>query len=968
MVGNREVERLLKSGVGQAELASGSSVQEVLRSPGQPLDAATRAFMEPRFGHDFSDVPRHSSTTRDIPARLVVGAPHDKFEEEADSRAVQVARMPAPLGANRYDFSSVRIHTDARAAESARAVNALAYTVGRDLVFGAGMYQPGTIAGNNLLAHELAHVIQQGHARPEVGVALNISQPRESVNSQANAAVSSGIRTPAVARGRVPVSNTLWRKPAPPPAVKPFYQEALDALAEERKQIITIVRSQIIPESVPLLEKLVALCEAIDRGATADVTSALDDFLGSNTRHLPLSTPSPGLVAEMTRRMLMLGLSAESQKLRQWGVAREKDVSPGYYEGYAAEIYAWQRIKDRLLEQIPETGGAAALKALDALLLFFQQLHQERFALDSTQIEKDQKRRAELFDNYFVQREKTISVYAAELVSEMREIFIGIQTAFQVMLDEAVDDLTHGRGSAMLEKAKDRLENKLLGLIEPKDKGQAVTGVPVETTRSEFKPGGGVHYDYFAKTESAKKKRSVKIEFYDREQMPSLASEMRSDFGDVFLARRRQIALIEEIYGLQKDAKGQPTAETKENVAAIAKLGAEGLHLHSDDDWRKFVKEKFELREATDGPEKALVAVIDLLEKYLRVFTTHTPYNIEDFGDNLLTKTFPRDLAGRLIHDCGVYALRTAYILSLLRDHPKLHLRFRYIVMPLHVGLIITGDNLPIFLANNGSIARYTPADAKKLREEWNKLDEAGAEATPKKPATEARFVGELAAEAFISGVDLPYKEIEVVKGAGSPAVIKAQMWQQYTREVAPSADKLFTPSVKDPKSPNYQFYLRYLKLLELLKNHYNQSIVPFWNVTASHLWDQHKEGITRAFTSWQQAAAQKKDETKKTYNTVISKYDTQLRAAYKPVQDATKPISDEQTAMQDYIASHPDLFAPGVEVKSAERVKMMFFGAFGIVGTQWDEAIFRHLDDLKSGSSIDAPFAKPENKLLPIN
>src|SRR5262249_3972557 len=183
-----------------------------------------------------------------------------------------------------------------------------------------------------------------------------------------------------------------------------------------------------------------------------------------------------------------------------------------------------------------------------------------------------------------------------------------------------------------------------------------------------------------------------------------------------FLARRRQILLIEEIYGLQKDDKGNLTSETKENAAAMARLGAEGLRLHNDDDWRKFVVAKFELREATEGREKALIAVMDLLEKYMRVFTSHTPYNIEDFGDNLLTKTFPRDLAGRLIHDCGVYGLRMAYILSLLRDHPKLHLRFRYVVMPVHVGLLITRDGLPTYLVNNDAIMRYTPADVAALR------------------------------------------------------------------------------------------------------------------------------------------------------------------------------------------------------------------------------------------------------------
>lgn len=60
-----------------------------------------------------------------------------------------------------HDFSEVRVHADARAAESARAVNALAYTVGRDVVFDTDRYAPATAGGRMLLAHELTHVVQQ---------------------------------------------------------------------------------------------------------------------------------------------------------------------------------------------------------------------------------------------------------------------------------------------------------------------------------------------------------------------------------------------------------------------------------------------------------------------------------------------------------------------------------------------------------------------------------------------------------------------------------------------------------------------------------------------------------------------------------------------------------------------------------------------------------------------------------------
>lgn len=66
--------------------------------------------------------------------------------------------MEARLG---HDFSRVRVHTDTNAAASAQAVNALAYTVGNQIVFGAGQYTPATARGQRLLAHELTHVVQQ---------------------------------------------------------------------------------------------------------------------------------------------------------------------------------------------------------------------------------------------------------------------------------------------------------------------------------------------------------------------------------------------------------------------------------------------------------------------------------------------------------------------------------------------------------------------------------------------------------------------------------------------------------------------------------------------------------------------------------------------------------------------------------------------------------------------------------------
>jgi hypothetical protein len=144
-------------------------VHEVLRSPGQPLDAETRAFMEPRFGHDFSQIQLRTIGSNLLHHKLTVGRPDDQYEQEVNRAADAIMSAPAVKEddvCSISGFSHVRLHTDSAAAESARIVHARAYTVGQDVVFGAGQYAPATSAGQRLLAHELGHVVQQRNGAP----------------------------------------------------------------------------------------------------------------------------------------------------------------------------------------------------------------------------------------------------------------------------------------------------------------------------------------------------------------------------------------------------------------------------------------------------------------------------------------------------------------------------------------------------------------------------------------------------------------------------------------------------------------------------------------------------------------------------------------------------------------------------------------------------------------------------------
>jgi len=159
-------------------------VHDVLCSPGKPLEPSTRAFMEPRFGHD---------------------------------------------------FSQVRVHTGPQVAESATSVRARAFTFGNHVVFAPGEYQPLTRVGKSLLAHELTHFVQQSNG---IQAKLAVSQPGDPYELEADR-VARAIDQDALFSPSKAAGVGLMRQVDVPPGVEtvPPVAEPVKSATEEDENV-----------------------------------------------------------------------------------------------------------------------------------------------------------------------------------------------------------------------------------------------------------------------------------------------------------------------------------------------------------------------------------------------------------------------------------------------------------------------------------------------------------------------------------------------------------------------------------------------------------------------------------------------------------------------------------------------------------------------------------------------------------
>lgn len=278
-----------------------------LRLLGLPLDPETGTFTRPRSGHNFSQIAIYSRAPRDVQPKLkdtkLTPPAAAVYEQEADRVAAEVTRVPEPKGGSGeqaegnkrtierpvqrkttvgeslairqeldpqtqsqrsdqplssreraffeprfgHDFSRVRIHSDARSAEMADAVNAEAFTVGHNIYFGRGRLTPGRRESDRLLAHELTHVVQQSHTGPALQPKLTITGKAGDV-SRAIALLNGGLGSfyyvSVDSSGQVkmdPVRAAHTSSATGPSAQVRALADRLDIIIKDSKDVITTI-------------------------------------------------------------------------------------------------------------------------------------------------------------------------------------------------------------------------------------------------------------------------------------------------------------------------------------------------------------------------------------------------------------------------------------------------------------------------------------------------------------------------------------------------------------------------------------------------------------------------------------------------------------------------------------------------------------------------------------------------------
>jgi hypothetical protein len=651
-------------------------------------------------------------------------------------------------------------------------------------------------------------------------------------------------------------------------------------------------------------------------------------------------------------RTFLVGLEAASRDLRseflRRGNGRYFSDNDGSLirPGFAPEIEVFTKIVDDMIANVRLDNAENAEMSVDRLVRTYRLLTREARALAHAKTPRKQTPLGPdlSYASSIQSSTQGESAFYNELVILSAKLVTPINLAFQVLLDDALASTRKGGTTDALIRAKKALEARIEPALNFSDKKLAsrdvvdtdFLGKELAATRSSFRGGkGGTYHDIFGA------KRDIGFSYFDITQ--SLGDEKSLQVLRIFKTRELQIAFLDTLHNGPARSAAK-AAVSKSNPELLKELG--GLDLEKDDAWRTFLLRHFEERKKELGnDELALRATITLFQNYLSAFTISTPYNIDDSGDNYLRRTFPRALTGQLVHDCGVYALRVAYTLSTVRD--RLGANFRAIMLPHHIGLIISVKNGAAYVIHNKNITYVSKDEVDDLVTKWSNLDEQGNRRKVPLTSDRDRALAEAAASLFIVRTDIPYRPVQVSTATSGDALME-DLWTMFQTEIKTDVLK---PS-KNVAQPG----LLYLAALDATKRAYNARLVPFWNAVGpdkARPFIEKLKNTTANDPNRKQLLVDYRTELVAVFGKVTQQYDT--TSPIKGPSDNSQVMAEYENAQaerdkaSDMINKDPQMIAAGASLAPWRRFNL----ELKALADMW-----KYLDDhLPNTGKLNPPF-----------
>ncbi|MDR6633831.1 hypothetical protein J2X72_002631 [Phyllobacterium sp. 1468] len=736
-----------------------------------------------------------------------------------------------------------------------------------------------------------------------------------------------------------------------------FYKEVDDAIARNPPDVGDLV----------VLKQLCEAVEADDKPAVARLTRDLVKLAGQED---PLHAISYELFHALMARILLRGWFEEFDLLINWPQTRFGSKNKRIANNWGG-IITIAKDQPQSVELLTgsnrEKEWQRALNGLDGAMRHFAKVDLPPAARMGAPPEGPS------FDE---------RVLPEQLLETIEQFYRVLQMLFQQLLELALAKLERDNNDVVgLRKLQD-LQLSLWKLLTTKDipkdfkAGKALDDLKTQNDRrtiilnktirvTEFRYGRGrAKLHRFLDAFPPHNARSVIFNSLDRDDkdQPDVRGER---IGSIQVSRDRQLAYFLVTYGHTWDPNERPTPAHLFRRALIKGRHGGRLRLVENDELITFLYSFFAetlaefTRQATTAAEKSKAPVnawretVDTASVYFGQVTTHSRLNLTEGPPNYLTHAFPRNLIGRLLHDCGVHAVRSAYVLlSVLNringSHAELAggIHARWVRLPLHVGMLIQTGNFGVVVQHNEYSSVTDNDELKTTMTAWKQPPH---ETDPPDPNDAMlKFQEDLTANGFSSDLDMPISSVPILE-IGEP-VTTHTIWNSYQKKVVPS--QLFTGLVGASNAPQYQFDIRYLRLSELEREWYNRDVLRFWNKECLDIWNHWANVLTSTKISDTEYEKQKQPYIK-ALNEALDRIEESYEAQIRPKKDE----------LSKAIRGEPKLLVPGVRIVSASRLETVLPAV---------EKVAEHLNDISQPNfrlnpDFVPPFARKEEVLLEV-